>query len=151
MLKLAEQILKSKAINFDPSQFVDRYEQAVIELLKKKRTGIAVSRERTAPQSQNVVNIIDALRQSIAQEKAAPPPPKKSPKRIHGQGEMLLPIAGRAKKVATAKPPERAKHATKKCRLTPYPTVVPIAARKSRRRFETPKIQLASGMPPGVP
>jgi DNA end-binding protein Ku len=107
MLKLAEQILKSKAINFDPSQFVDRYEEAVIELLKKKRAGIAVSRERTAPQSQNVVNIIDALRQSIAQEKAAPPPPKKSPKRIHGQGEMLLPIAGRAKKVATAKPPER--------------------------------------------
>ncbi len=107
MLKLAEQILKSKATDFDPSQFADRYEEAVIELLKKKQAGIAVSRERTAPQLLNVVNIIDALRQSIAQEKAAPAPPKKSPKRIDGQGEMLLPIAGKAKKVATAKPPER--------------------------------------------
>jgi DNA end-binding protein Ku len=107
MLKLAEQILKSKATDFDPSQFVDRYEEAVIELLKKKQAGIAVSRERSAPQPLNVVNIIDALRQSIAQEKAAPAPPKKSPKRIAGQGEMLLPIAGKAKKVATAKPTDR--------------------------------------------
>ena len=106
-LKLAEQILKSKATDFDPSQFVDRYEEAVTELLKKKQAGIAVSRERTAPQPLNVVNIMDALRQSIAQEKAAPAPTKKSPKRIDGQGEMLLPIAGKAKKAATAKPTER--------------------------------------------
>ena len=107
MLKLAEQILKSKTTDFDPSQFVDRYEEAVIELLKKKQAGIAVSRERTAPQPQNVVNIMDALRQSIAQEKAEPRRPKKSPKRIEGQGEMLLPIAGKAKKVGTAKPTDR--------------------------------------------
>jgi non-homologous end joining protein Ku len=33
MLKLAEQILQSKATDFDPSQFVDRYEEALIELL----------------------------------------------------------------------------------------------------------------------
>ena len=107
MLKLAEQILKSKATDFDPSQFVDSYEEAVIELLKKKQAGIAVSRERTATQPLNVVNIMDALRQSIAEEKAAPAPPKKSPKRIDGQGEMLLPISGKAKKVATAKPTDR--------------------------------------------
>jgi DNA end-binding protein Ku len=108
MLKLAEQILKTKATEFDPSQFEDRYEEAVVELLKKKQAGIAVSREPTAPRPQNVVNIIDALRQSVAQEKAVSAPPKKSPKRIDGQSEMLLPIAGKAKKVATAKPSERA-------------------------------------------
>jgi DNA end-binding protein Ku len=106
-LKLAEQILRSKATDFDPSQFVDHYEEAVVQLLKKKQAGIAVSRERTAPQPQNVVNIMDALRQSIAQEKAAPTLPKRSPKRVEGQGEMLLPIAGKARKVATAKPAER--------------------------------------------
>jgi DNA end-binding protein Ku len=106
-LKLAEQILRSKATDFDPSQFVDRYEEAVVELLKKKQAGIAVSRERTAPQPQSVVNIMDALRQSIAQERVESAPLKKSPKRIDGQAEMLLPIAGKAKKVATAKPPDR--------------------------------------------
>ena len=47
MLKLAEQILQSKATDFDPSQFVDRYEEAVIELLKKKQAGVPVSREST--------------------------------------------------------------------------------------------------------
>ena len=99
-LKLAEQILKSKTTDFDPSQFADRYEEAVIELLKKKQAGIAVSRERTAPQPQNVVNITDALRQSIAQEKAAPAPPKKSPKRIERQGEEPLPIAGQPRTAA---------------------------------------------------
>jgi DNA end-binding protein Ku len=107
MLKLAEQILTSKATDFDPSQFEDRYEQAVIGLLKKKQAGIPTPRERTAPQPQNVVNIMDALRQSVAQEKAASTPPKKSPKRIAGRGEMLLPIAGKARTLAAAKPAGR--------------------------------------------
>src|SRR5256714_13756203 len=64
MLKLAEQILQSKATDFDPSQFVDHYEQAVVEMLKKKQAGMPVSREHVAPQPQNVVNLMDALRRS---------------------------------------------------------------------------------------
>jgi DNA end-binding protein Ku len=34
LLKLAEHILRSKTKDFDPSQFVDRYEEAVVEMLK---------------------------------------------------------------------------------------------------------------------
>ena len=97
MLKLAEHILKSKAADFEPSQFVDHYEEALIDVLKKKQAGIVVSRERAESQPRNVVNIMDALRQSIAQEQAASTVPKKSGKRIAGQGEMLLPIPGRKK------------------------------------------------------
>jgi DNA end-binding protein Ku len=108
MLKLAEHILTSKRTDFDPSQFVDRYEEAIIELLKKKQAGIDVSRERTAPQPQNVVNIMEALRQSVAQEKAPFRPSRKSPKRTDGQSEMLLPIAGKGKTTVPAKPAERA-------------------------------------------
>ena len=104
MLKLAEHILKSKTTDFDPSEFVDHYEDAVVEMLQKKQAGIVVSRERAAPRPQNVVNIMDALRQSIAQEKAASAPPKKSRKRVAGQGEMLLPIAGKKGLQATTKP-----------------------------------------------
>ena len=65
MLKLAENILQSKATNFDPSQFVDHYEEAVVEMLKKKQAGMPVSREHVAPQPQNVVNLMDALRKSL--------------------------------------------------------------------------------------
>ena len=107
MLKLAQHILQSKTTDFDPSQFVDRYEEAVVAMLKKKQAGLPVSRERATPRPQNVANLMDALRRSIAEEKAASIPPKKGRKRIDGQSEMLLPIAGNAKKVATATPSER--------------------------------------------
>jgi DNA end-binding protein Ku len=107
MLKLADQILKSKTTDFDPSQFVDRYEEAVVELLKKKQAGLPVSRERVEPRPQNVVNLMDALRRSIAEEQTASSRPAKGRKRIEGQAEMLLPIAGKAKKAATVKSAER--------------------------------------------
>jgi DNA end-binding protein Ku len=103
MLKLAEHILQSKATDFDPSQFADHYEEAVVAMLKKKQAGMPVSREHAAPRPQNVVNLMDALRRSIAQEKAASAPQKKGRKRIEGQSEMLLPIPGKKGKDAVAK------------------------------------------------
>jgi DNA end-binding protein Ku len=109
MLKLAENILQSKTTDFDPSQFADHYEEAVVDMLKKKQAGMPVSREHVAPQPQNVVNLMDALRRSIAQEKAGSASPKKGPKR-----EMLLPIPGRKGKAATAKPAERSSARQKK-------------------------------------
>ena len=104
MLKLAEHILQSKATDFDPSRFVDHYEEAVAEMLKKKQAGIVVSRERAVPRPQNVLNIFDALRQSIAQEQAASALSKKPRKRIDRQGEMLLPIPGKKSKKILQKP-----------------------------------------------
>ena len=114
MLKLAEQIVRSKAVHFDPAQFVDHYEQAVVEMLKKKQAGMPVSRELTAPRSQNVLNLMDALRRSMAEEKAASAPQKKGRKRIEGQGEMLLPISSQKGKEAVAKPAERVSARQKK-------------------------------------
>jgi DNA end-binding protein Ku len=108
MLKLAEHILETKAADFDPTQFVDHYEDAVLKMLKNKQAGLPVSREPAAQRPQNVVNLMDALRRSIAEEKAASSPPKKGRKRNEGQSEMLLPIAGEKGKQATAKPAERA-------------------------------------------
>jgi DNA end-binding protein Ku len=108
MLKLAQHILQSKATDFDPSQFADHYEEAVVAMLKKKQAGITVSREHAAPRLQNAVNLMEALRRSIAEEKTASTPPKKGRKRTEGQGEMLLPIAGKKGRQATAKPAERA-------------------------------------------
>jgi DNA end-binding protein Ku len=114
MLKLAEQILQSKATDFDSSRFVDHYEEAVVELLKQKQAGMPVSRELAPPRPQNVVNLMDALRRSIAQEQVASAPPKKGRKRIEGQGEMLLPISGQKGKEAVAKRAERVSARRKK-------------------------------------
>jgi DNA end-binding protein Ku len=41
MRKLAEHILDSKATDFDPSTFVDQYEVALVDLLKKKEAGFS--------------------------------------------------------------------------------------------------------------
>jgi DNA end-binding protein Ku len=109
MLKLAEHILRSKTTDFDPSQFVDHYEEAVIAMLKEKQAGLPVSRERLTPRPQSAVNLMEALRLSIAQERrATAASSKKARKRIGGQGEMLLPILGKKGKHDTAKPAERA-------------------------------------------
>jgi DNA end-binding protein Ku len=72
MLELAEHIVASKTADFNPAIFVDRYEEAVVEMLKTKQAGLpaAQPREVHAP---NVINLMDALRRSIAEGGAAPP------------------------------------------------------------------------------
>jgi DNA end-binding protein Ku len=107
MLKLAEQILQSKTTDFDPSQFADRYEEAVVKMLKRKQAGLPVSRDYAPPRLQNAANLVEALRRSIAQEKAAPATPKKGRRRIERQAEMLLPIPGKKGKEAVARPAVR--------------------------------------------
>jgi len=58
---------------------------------------------------------MDALRRSVGQEKRTPASTKKGRKRVAGQTEMLLPIAGTKGKEATvrrvAKPTARQKKA----------------------------------------
>src|SRR5437667_874684 len=56
MLKLAEHILDSKAADFDPTTFVDRYEVALVEMLKKKQTGVQPKMAPTAAPERRVVN-----------------------------------------------------------------------------------------------
>ena len=46
MLKLAEHIIETKTEDFKPDAFVDYYETAVVELLKQKQSGKAVSQDR---------------------------------------------------------------------------------------------------------
>ena len=54
----------------------------------------------------NVVNLMEALRQSIAQDRKAPPA-KRGKKRIEGQREMLLPISGKKAAAEAEKKPVR--------------------------------------------
>jgi DNA end-binding protein Ku len=109
MLKLAEHILESKQGEFDPSDFEDRYETALTEMLMAKQTGRPVPANKAAEAPSNVVNLMDALRKSVAAEKgtAAKPPAKKAGKATKGQREMLLPIAGKGRGKEEAKRPAR--------------------------------------------
>ncbi|GGH16157.1 non-homologous end joining protein Ku [Alsobacter metallidurans] len=71
MKDLAHVIVERKAGHWDPAEFEDRYETAVVEMLKSKQAGAVVADAPTAPRPSNVVNLMDALRRSIETEKAA--------------------------------------------------------------------------------
>ena len=74
MLDLATHIVNTKSGHFDPSQFEDRYENALIDLLKKKEAGEKIEPAKAGP-SPRVVNLMEALRASIdAAKKKAPAP-----------------------------------------------------------------------------
>jgi DNA end-binding protein Ku len=74
MLDLAAHIVQTKSGHFDPTQFDDRYENALIDLLKKKEAGEKIEPAKEGPTPQ-VVNLMDALRASIdADKKKAPAP-----------------------------------------------------------------------------
>ena len=49
MKQLAAHIVDSKTTHFDPSTFVDRYETALVELLRKKQAGMVVEPVGEAP------------------------------------------------------------------------------------------------------
>jgi DNA end-binding protein Ku len=95
MLDLARHIVEQKSAAFEPEQFDDRYESALIDLINQKRNGLPAA--KAAPKTTgNVINLMDALKKSLANEKQAAPvaKAKKAKKRVEGQREMLLPIAG---------------------------------------------------------
>ena len=113
MLKLAQHIVDEKAGEFEPESFVDHYEQALVEILRKKQANIPLKKTtERASAPKNVINLMDALRRSIATtDKEKPAAKAKGKKRAEGQREMLLPIAGKKKEAAkdAAKPAARRK------------------------------------------
>jgi DNA end-binding protein Ku len=68
MLKLAELILDSKAAEFDPATFRDRYEEALLAHLKAKQAGIVQERRQSFAPPHRVVNLMEALRRSVAED-----------------------------------------------------------------------------------
>jgi DNA end-binding protein Ku len=64
MLELAKHIIEKMAGKFQPEEFQDRYENAVIELIRSKQKGLPVKPQPTHRQA-NVINLMDALRRSV--------------------------------------------------------------------------------------
>jgi len=104
MLDLAKHIVTQKASHFEPEKFEDHYEAALTELINAKRNGRTIS-PKPRPRGENVVDLMDALKQSLARE--APARGKKPRKASAGQKEMLLPIEGKKPAVRKAAKPGR--------------------------------------------
>jgi DNA end-binding protein Ku len=70
MLDLAGHIVESKAGHFDPKEFDDQYEDALQALIRQKQSGKPIERPQEPKQS-NVINLMDALRQSLKSDGGA--------------------------------------------------------------------------------
>jgi DNA end-binding protein Ku len=77
MLDLAKHIVEQKSGHFDPEKFEDHYEAALQELLSKKQKGLPIAAAKKS-QPDNVVNLMDALRESLKTTGKAPPAAKTS-------------------------------------------------------------------------
>jgi DNA end-binding protein Ku len=65
MIELAAHILDTKAAHFDPSKFKDEYEDALRTLVRRKAAGKPVKAAEPEEKGGNVINLMDALKQSL--------------------------------------------------------------------------------------
>jgi DNA end-binding protein Ku len=79
MLTLAEHIVDSKTGEFDPLTFRDRYEEALLAHLKAKQAGAVPERKQTFAAPRRVINLMEALRRSVAEDKKLAAPRKAAP------------------------------------------------------------------------
>ena len=77
MIAIAEKIIEQQEGPFDPSQFVDRYEEALKALIEDKKKGHKPAKV-AEPDDTNVVDLMSALRASLsAKDKGAAKPAAK--------------------------------------------------------------------------
>jgi DNA end-binding protein Ku len=94
MVGLAKEIIDKMSGEFEPDKFEDRYENAMIELIRSKQSGLPAPTEKAPARPANVVNLMDALRRSI-EEGGGKAKPEKAGKRVAAEA---APARKRAKK-----------------------------------------------------
>jgi Ku protein len=65
MVELAGHILDTKAAHFDPKKFKDEYEDALKKLVRRKASGKTIEAPEPEEKPDNVVSLMDALKQSL--------------------------------------------------------------------------------------
>jgi DNA end-binding protein Ku len=98
-LELAEELIARKTAKFDPGKFHDHYREALKELIQAKiehREPIAVEEDQPQPK---VVNLMDALRKSLAEKEPAPrqSDTRERPARKSAASKKTAPHANRRK------------------------------------------------------
>lgn len=82
MVEIAERIIGQLEGPFDPDAFTDRYEDALRDLIEEKRKGHKIRRITAPDKESNVVDLMQALKKSLASSgRSAAPVRKAAPKR----------------------------------------------------------------------
>ena len=106
LLAMASQIISQKNMSFSPDAFEDRYEEALLALVRSKIAGGDPVITK-APERGNVINLMDALKRSIEEERR--PPASSVAKPAARKGEAKAPAAKAS--VAKAEAPAKKKKA----------------------------------------
>src|SRR5947209_3331689 len=70
MLRITEHILETKTEDFDPAYLEDRYRTVLVEKLREKQAQMPERSIAPAPFPQNLVNLMEALKRSLAADGA---------------------------------------------------------------------------------
>jgi DNA end-binding protein Ku len=111
MMGIAEVIIERKSGHFEPDKFTDRYEEAVVSMLRAKQAGQSFAVQET-PAPSKVVNIMDALKRSLEAEGGGsaevrrPRAPSKKPAEVEKK-----PAAAEKKAAAEIRKPKARKRA----------------------------------------
>jgi DNA end-binding protein Ku len=71
MLQIAKHILDTKLADFDPAWLEDRYRTVLADMLREKKAQVPARSTPAASSPQNVINLMDALKRSLADAKPA--------------------------------------------------------------------------------
>lgn len=78
MLDLAQKLIEQKVTTFNPKNYEDRYEQALMAMIREKLKGHQPI-VAAAPERGNVINLMDALKASLGEAKPAAKSKAKAP------------------------------------------------------------------------
>ena len=97
MVAIAGTIIRQRTGNFDPSTYHDRYQEALQQLIEAKMKGVAI-KPRAMSTPSPVIDLMAALKRSLAQEPSAPEQTAKRKQTRQApdrrQRPLLLPLTG---------------------------------------------------------
>jgi len=101
MLQIAEKIIEQQDAKFDPSRFTDRYEDALRELIARKKKGEPVVSTEPVEDEEKVVDLMEALKKSL--KGGGGPSREKADRFLEAHGRKAKPKAKKARRKKAAR------------------------------------------------
>lgn len=99
-LTMANELVRAYSEPLHLQAYKDDYEQALRELIEAKQKNLPLPLEEEKPRPTKVINLMDALRESVNQAKRPPVGEKRAPKAAQKKGPELVGSSRRKRKAA---------------------------------------------------